>query len=69
MWFLVQNVLGDFLAKYKTIGTYLWSKAANDYIKVGAAFDSYTFGGNTISFKVDRTFSREYGINTICAAA
>ena len=62
MWFLVQNVLGDFLAKYKTIGTYLWSKAANDYIKVGAAFDSYTFGGNTISFKVDRTFSREYGM-------
>ena len=36
--------------------------AANDYIKVGAAFDSYTFGGNTISFKVDRTFSREYGM-------
>ena len=62
MWFLIQNVLGDFLAKYKTIGTYLWSKAANDYIKVGAAFDSYTFGGNTISFKVDRTFSREYGM-------
>ena len=62
MWFLVQNVLGDFLAKYKTIGTYLWSKAANDYIKVGAAVDSYTFGGNTISFKVDRTFSREYGM-------
>lgn len=69
MWFLVQNVLGDFLAKYKTIGTYLWSKAANDYIKVGAAFDSYTFGGNTISFKVDRTFSREYGMEKHIAYA
>nr|DAN43618.1 MAG TPA: major capsid protein [Caudoviricetes sp.] len=62
MWFLIQNVLGDFLAKYKTIGTYLWSKAANDYIKVGATFNSYEYGGNEISFKVDRTFSREYGM-------
>lgn len=63
MWFLIQNVLGDFLAKYKTNGTYLWSKAANDYIKVGATFNSYEYGGNTISFKVDRTFSREYGMD------
>ena len=31
------------------------------YIKVGATFDSYEYGGNHISFKVDRTFSREYG--------
>ena len=63
MWFLIQSVLGDFLAKYKTIGTYLWSKAANDYIKVGATFNSYEFAGNEITFKVDRTFSREYGMD------
>lgn len=62
MWFLIQNTLGDFLARYKTTGTYLWSKAANDYIKVGATFNSYEFGGNDIYFKVDRTFSREYGM-------
>ena len=61
MWNLIQTVLGDFLAKYKTEGTYIYSKQANDYIKVGATFDSYEYGGNQISFKVDRTFSREYG--------
>lgn len=62
MWSLLQQVLGDYLAKFRTQGTYLWSKAANDYIKVGATFDSYEYGGNYISFKVDRTFSREYGM-------
>lgn len=62
MWNLIQQVLGDYLAKFRTQGTYLWSKAANDYIKVGATFDSYEYGGNYISFKVDRTFTREYGM-------
>ncbi len=61
MWNLLQHVLGDYLAKFRTEGTYLYSKAANGYIKVGATFDSYEYGGNTITFKVDRTFSREYG--------
>lgn len=61
MWNLLQSALGDYLAKFRTQGTYLWSKAANGYVKVGATFDTYEYGGNTISFKVDRTFSREYG--------
>ena len=61
MWNLIQQVLGDYLAKFKTDGTYLYSKAANGYVKVGATFDSYEYGGNSITFKVDRTFSREYG--------
>jgi hypothetical protein len=34
---------------------------ANDYVKVGATYNAYTFGGNTIIFNVDRTFSREFG--------
>ena len=62
MWSLIQLVLGDYLARFKTVDTLLYSKAANDYVKVGATFNSYEFGGNTISFKVDRTFSREYGL-------
>ena len=61
MWNLIQQVLGDYLAKFRTQGTYLWSKAANSYIKVGATFDSYEYAVNYISFKVDRTFSREWG--------
>ena len=39
----------------------MYSKAANDYIKVGGTFSTYEFGGNQVSFVVDRTFTREYG--------
>lgn len=63
MWHDVQRHLSAWLANFKTCGTYLWSKAANGYVSVGATFDSYEFAGNTITFKVDRTFSREYGDN------
>ena len=61
MWNMIQNTLGDYLAKFRTDGAYLWSQKANDYVKVGAAFDSYSYSGNTIQFRVDRAFSREYG--------
>lgn len=61
-WSLINTVLANYLKDFHTDGTYLWSKAANDYVKVGAkGFDSYNYMGNTITFKVDRTFSREYG--------
>lgn len=61
MWYDVQTVLAEWLASFKTCGTYLWSKKANGYVDVGATFNSYQIGGNTLSFKVDRAFSREYG--------
>ena len=61
MWGDIQVALSEYLARFKPVGTYLWSKAANGYVDVGATFDSYQMGGNTISFKVDRTFSREWG--------
>lgn len=61
-WQDLQSTLGDYLAQFHTDGTYLWSKAANDYVKVGAkGYDSYNWGGNTITFKVDRTMTLEYG--------
>ena len=63
MWYLVQTVLGDWLAKFKTEGTYLWSKGANNYVKVGATFQTYEFGGNQITFNVDKTFTQEYGFD------
>lgn len=61
-WGIVQNVLGSYLSNRKTDGAYLWSKGSGEgkYVKVGATFDSYEWGGNTVSFKVDRTLSREY---------
>ena len=61
-WYDMGNLLDAYLANYHTDGTYLWSKKANDYIMVGAkGFDSYQYMGNSVTFKVDRTFSREYG--------
>lgn len=60
-WAIVQRVLGDYLANRQTDGAYLWSKGGEGkYVKVGATFDAYEWGGNTISFKVDRTLSREF---------
>lgn len=61
MWTLVQNILSEYLNRFKMVPGYMYSKAANGYLDVGATFQSYEFGGNTIMFKVDRTFSREYG--------
>lgn len=60
-WMDIQNKLGAWLANYKPDGTYLWSKEANGYLNVGATYNSYNFAGNTISFIVDRTFTREFG--------
>lgn len=61
MWSIVQRVLGEYLANRQTDGAYLWSRGGEGkYVKVGATFDSYEWGGNTICFKVDRTLSREY---------
>lgn len=61
-WYDVQDILDTYLAQYHTDGTYLWSMKAGDYVSVGAkGFDTYRYGGNEISFKVDRTFSREWG--------
>lgn len=61
MWQDIQIALSEWLARFKTCGTYLWSVKANEYVNVGATFNSYEIGGNQVSFKVDRTFSREWG--------
>lgn len=58
---VVQEVLLKYLRDFHTDGAFLWSKGGEGkYVKVGATFDSYEYGGNTISFKVDRTLTREY---------
>lgn len=61
LWNDIQMGLGAYLFQFKTDGCYMYSKGANDYVKVGATFDTYRFGGNEITFSVDRTFTREYG--------
>lgn len=60
----VNTTLGEYLANYKTDGTYMYSKEANKgtggYVKVGNTFSSYEYAGNTISFSCDRALSREF---------
>ena len=63
MWFLIQDTLADFLSHNNIDGSYMWSMKANDYIQVGATYNSYKYGGNTVTFVVDRTFSREFGFD------
>lgn len=61
-WYDINRVLDAELSQYHTDGTYLWSMKANDYVSVGAkGYNTYNWAGNTISFTVDRTFSREFG--------
>lgn len=64
-WNDLQESLGKYLAGFKTDGCYLWSKGANKgeggYVKVGATYNSYEMGGNTITFVPDKALTREYG--------
>ena len=47
MWNDIQMTLGDYLANFRTDGTYMYSKSANKglggYVKVGATFDTYEY--------------------------
>lgn len=65
LWQDINLVLGEYLANFRTDGTYMYSKAANKggggYIKVGNTFSTYEYSGNTVSFCVDRALSREFG--------
>ena len=56
----VQRVMAAWLRDWKTDGGFIWSKGSNGYVKVGSTFDSYTWNGNTITFKLDRSLNLEY---------
>lgn len=64
MWNDINTVLGEYLANYKTDGTFMYSKSANKgmggYVKVGATFDTYEYAGNQVTFVCDRALTREY---------
>lgn len=46
-WNDIQMTLGEYLANFRTDGTYMYSKNANKgmggYVKVGATFDTYEY--------------------------
>lgn len=63
----VQEVLGAWLKDWKTDGAFIWSKGENDYLKLGASYNAYTFMGNTLVFKLERSLdvefpTRKYGV-------
>lgn len=68
-WADAQMALFEWLARFHTCGTFLYTMETNEYLKVanpttvGATFHSYAVGGNVLTFKVDRTFSREWGMD------
>lgn len=45
MWDQIQRVMGSWLRDYKTDGAMVWSKGSNSYVKLGATYNSYEFGG------------------------
>lgn len=61
MMAIINKVLMAYLKDFQTDGALFYSKVnGGSHYKVGASFNSYEFNGNTITFKVDRTLSREY---------
>ncbi len=60
MWNEVQETMSSWIRDWKTTGTFIFSKAANGYIDLGATYQSYEFAGNQITFKIDRSFDIEY---------
>lgn len=60
MWNEIQETCSNWIRDWKTEGTFLYSKATNGYVDLGATYQSYTWAGNTISFKIDRSMDIEY---------
>ena len=55
-----QRIMNAWIAAHKTDGSFLYSKGTNGYVNLGATYESYTYGGNSLSVKVDRCFDVEY---------
>lgn len=55
-----QRVMNAWIVAHKTDGSFLYSKGTNGYVNLGATYESYTYGGNTISVKIDRCFDVEF---------
>lgn len=67
LWDDVQMCIDLFLKDRHTDGDFLWSKGSNGYVAAGATYDTYTYGGNTIGFKLDASLdvefpNRKYGV-------
>lgn len=63
----INTSLGDWLNKWGSVPTMLYSKGANDFVKannpmkVGGTFTTYEISGNTVTFMVDSALTKEFG--------
>lgn len=57
---IINRVLLQHLQDFKTDGSFFYSKVDGNNYKVGATFNSYEYNGNILSFRTDRTLTREY---------
>lgn len=55
----VQRILDSTLKDYKIDAPFLYNKVG-DKVRLGAQYDGYSYMGNTILFKLDRSFDIEY---------
>lgn len=60
LWNQIQRTLREYLKDWRTDGTFFYSKKNSGYVTVGATFDTYIFGGNQVSFHVDKALTLEY---------
>lgn len=58
----IQLTLGEYLAKFHTDGTFMYSMGANGFVKVNPkGYDTYNYMGNSIAFIQDRALTEEFG--------
>lgn len=60
LWAQIQRTLKGYLKDWQPTNAVFFSQAAGKEVTVGATFTSYIFGGNQITFKVDKALSIEY---------
>ena len=60
MWYDAQNVLEKYIQSFGTNGAFMYSRATNGYVDLGATYNSFTYGGNTIILKADKSLDVEF---------
>lgn len=60
LWTQIQKALREYLHQWQPTTPVFFSQKAGQNVTVGATFESYIFGGNQISFKVDKALTLEY---------
>lgn len=60
LWNDLQNSMSEFLLRHHCDEAFIYSKASNGYVKLGATYNAYEFAGNKVTFVIDRALDLEY---------